>query len=68
MKKYESPFGECYYVDEVKEKLKGLVEDIVWLLKYAHRVSKGQVVHTDLAALDTIRQNLKEIKEIINDD
>lgn len=56
-----------YDEQEVKRKLKEMVEDITWLLKYAHRVAQGQVVTTDVAALDTVRQNLKETKEIIND-
>ena len=67
MKKYESPFGECYYVDEVKEKLKGMVEDITWLLQYARRIAQRQVVENDVKCLETIRENLKEIKEILND-
>ena len=64
----EGAWRDGYDKDDVKQKLKEMVEDITWLLQYARRVSQGQVVTTDVPALDTIRQNLKETKEIIKYD
>ena len=71
MKKHDysnnGEWGYCYDEKEVKAKLKEMVEDITWLLDYARRVAQRQVVENDTACLATIRQNLKEIKEVIND-
>ena len=46
-----------------KDIIKALVEDIHFLLDYARRVAQGQVRTSDPVALQTIRDELKKVKE-----
>ena len=48
-----------------KDIIKALLEDIAFLLDYSRRVAQGQVRTSDPAALQTIRDEVKEVKELI---
>lgn len=67
MKEHDYCSGEkwsvCYNADEVKQKVKELLEDINWLLDYSRRVAVGQVKQSDPAAINGIREDVKAAKK-----